>query len=227
MIWVKRHELQKLTVAPGIVVGATLTAIGCSLFLIATVSNTILLEQLTLIITILGLVWLLFGRSIFKAIWVPLSYLVFAVPLFSELLKPLVIHLQLASAALAALFLKAIDMPVFRSGILIGLPHISLKVARGCSGINHIVALFAIGVPLALFTKTTKVGRAIIILASLGIGIPLNGLRIALIGIWTYINPGSDPHGPMDLFLVSFVFTVGFVFLLFVSSLTKRFLPNT
>jgi len=222
IVWSKRKYLSGAPIQHSIIKGSLVTTVGCLLLLLGKLSHTILLQELSIIVTLLGLVWLLFGSIHLRYLYMPICYLILMLPLFSVIFAKQLIYLQLISTSIASGILTLIGVPVFKTGHFIHLPHIILNVTSECSGINHIIALVALSVPLAYVTQKTRLRRVVLVLSAFFIGILANGLRVALVGIWTYYNRNATIHGPSDIFLVSFVFIFGFITLLIISIITGK-----
>lgn len=218
MIWTKRGLIKRLEVSPNLPFGVVLTAAGCVLLITGKLSSILLLQYLSMVVTFLGLVWLLLGTNFLKAIWYPIVYIIFMFPIFSELLAVFSIYLQTVAAWIAYNILNVAGIAVYRHGIFLELPSVALEVARECNGINHIMALVSLAIPLAYWTQESWTKRLVLIAMAFPIGVIANGLRVAIIGFFAVYKPGGPLHGPYDLFYVSFIFFFGMFFLLFLSS---------
>lgn len=217
LIWEKRDLLRRLPVQPNLIFGSLLTVFGCFIFLSGKLSGTQLLQQISLVVTLLGAIWLVLGDRFFRALLVPVGYIIFMFGLFEEIFGSISIYLQSITAWIAFHLLNLTGWPIFLKGQIIELPHISLEVARACNGINHIIALVALAVPLAIMTQRTLTRKMSLILISFLVGIFANGLRVALIGVWSYYNKGGPVHGPFDTLYVSFIFFFGMGLLFIIS----------
>jgi EpsI family protein len=221
MIWVKRDQLRQLTASPQVLPGTAITVLGCLMLVTGKLSSTMMLQYLAMIVTLCGLVLLVWGRHYFKALLIPLLYLILMFPLMEELLVNFSTYLQSIAAVIGFSLLKLGGMPAFRSGHVIELPHITLRVARACNGVNHIIALVALGIPLAVWTQRTWPRRGLFILFAVFVALFANGLRVALIGVWTAYYPGSSFHGPFDIFYTFFILFVGMALLFLAAGLTR------
>jgi EpsI family protein len=217
LVWRKRKDLRELPRMPAHVPGALLTAFGCFLLAAGKLGSTMLLQQISMVPTILGLILLLRGPAHFRAFLIPVGYLVFITGIAEEVLGSAGIYLQTVSAWISAQVLALAGMPVLLRGTVIELPHIALEVVRACSGISHIVNLVALSVPLALLSLNSLPKKLLLVAAAFFIGIFANGLRIALIGVYTMVFPGGPLHGPGETLYVSFIFFLGMVVLILLS----------
>ena len=226
LVWRKRKDFKELPKNPAVLPGALLTGLGCFMLFAGRLSSTMLLQQVSMGPTLLGIIWLFLGFRYVKALLIPVGYLIFLTGFVEEMLGSVAIYIQTVSAWIAALLLVLFGMPVLLNGIVIELPHISLEVVRACSGINHIVALMALSVPLAMMSQRTAARKCLLVLAALLIGVFANGLRVALIGVYALYNEGADLHGPNETLYVTFIFFFGMVLLVALSHVMRKIGPR-
>lgn len=222
MIWTKRKEILNLKIHPNLLLGAVITAMGCLMLISGVFSSILILQYISLIVTLFGVAWLIGGTGYLKILWYPIGYLVFMFPLFDELLERYSFFFQTIAAWIAYNLLKFSGIAVLRNANFLELPNITLDVARECNGINHITALVSLAIPLGYWTQKTLLRRAILIIAAFLIGIFANGLRVAIIGFSSIYYKGSPLHGPYDLFYVSFIFFFGMAILIAISTLMMQ-----
>ena len=223
MLWARRSALREIPVRAEPLRGSVLLGAGCGMLVVGKAGSMIVLQEFAIIIAAMGLVWALWGRSCLKSVTFPLSYLVFTFPFFPALLGKHAAFFQNTSAFLAAKILSLGGMPVSREGEIITLPHVVLDVVRDCSGINHIIALMAISMPMAYFTLKSRWTKAGLVVSSFFIGIFANSMRIALIGVWTRFHPNADIHGPTSLLITSwFIMGFGLVLMVFAQLVFRK-----
>jgi exosortase len=121
--------------------------------------------------------------------------------------------------------LNALNVPVFQHSNYLDLPTISLEVARACSGVNYLVSIIALGIPLAYFTQKTWLRKIVLVLSGVIVGIIINSIRVTLIGIWAY-RGGEIVHGPLHIFQSFFVSVIGFIFLIIFAVILNK-IPYT
>jgi EpsI family protein len=225
LLWTKRSRLKQLSAEPALKSGFLLLMFGCLMLVAGKLSNTKLLQDISLPITISGITLLIGGTRYLRYTWFPIVYLYFVFGLFSAALNVIAIYLQCGAAWTASGILQLTGMPVARHGIILQLPHIVLEVQKGCSGQKHIFALMALAIPIA-FSRHRTLVAFILTGVAFFTGVLANGLRIAIIGIWTIDHPGSV-HGPHDIFYVSFILFSGMMFFLFASWSAERLWPGS
>jgi len=223
-IWVDRKRLMHIPIRPNLIGGMVLTFIGSFILLVGNISSVAILQQLSILVVIPGLVLLLLGTRYLKALSLPLGYLILMVPILDIVLDRIQWPFQLFSAMLSTKLLNLINIPVFRSANFLELPNITLEIAEVCSGVKYLVSIVAIGIPLAYFTQKLWWRRILLLGIAVLIGILVNGFRVVLIGIWAY-NGGEVLHGPLHMFQGLFVSVVGFIFLFFIVYIFSKIFP--
>lgn len=211
----KRLGDSKVLLRPSLLPGAIVFFAGNFIFLFGSVSGTRVLQQASLVVTLFGVCWLFFGTRSMKELWVPLAYLVFALPFSGELLLRYSSQLQNAAAWVAATCFVLTGMPVVHHGQILELPHITLEIALECNGVNHIVALMSLAVPLSYLSTASAFRKIFVTVFAFFLGIALNGIRVAMIGWWSVGHRGL--HGPVSMLFVSFIFFAGFLILAFLT----------
>ena len=223
MIWQKKEHLRQIPAQPNILIGVPLVTFGCFILIVGNLTSTLLLQGISFVFALLGLVWLILGNHHARVLWIPVGYLIFMFYLFEEVLANFSLYFQNTAAWIAARLLGLGGMPVALNGHLIELPHISLEVAKVCNGINHMLALVAIAIPFAFVSSLSRSFKIMVVAAAVVIGIVANGLRVAMIGIWSKYQPDGPLHGPFDIFYVSFILVFGLIVLALVRVVSIKF----
>jgi EpsI family protein len=225
-VWHKRNELKQIPVEPNVIAGFIVMIFGSLMLLTGHIGSVIMVQQISVLIVVPGIVLTLLGTNYLKALILPLSYLIFMIPPILDLFIGN-IHwpFQLFSATVAEKLLNILNIPVFREVNFLQLPNITLEVANICSGVRYLISIVAISIPLAYFTQRKNSLRLLLIVSAIIIGILINPLRIALIGMWTYYT-GQDVHGPSHIFQGFFVSQVGFVILFILAWVFSKIFSN-
>jgi EpsI family protein len=213
LIYVDRQKLKHLSLKPNLFGGLLLLSTGSLILIMGNVGAVVRLQQYAILLTIPGLVLVLLGTGYLRALALPITYLIFMVPILDVVISRIRFPFQFFSAKIASMFLNLLNIPVFREAQYLRLPNIALEVADVCSGINYLVSITALGVPIAVLTRWSWWRKILLVLFALMIGILVNPLRVALIGIWSY-SGGEGIHGPFHILNGLSVSVVGFVVLL-------------
>ena len=227
LLWDRRALLASTPVEPALVSGSLLFGTALAMLFVGHVGGVISLEQVSLIVAILGLVLLLFGKKMLARTVFPLVFLLFAIPIWDVVTNRLHAPFQLLSARIGASLLSAVGIPIRIEGVFIELPNMTLEVAQACSGVNFLVAILALALPQA-YLMLQGIGLQIFVAGFAAIvALVTNGLRVALIGLLAYtIGSGPDVHGPGHVLQGLSVAVVGFVVLFATIVLLSKLSPR-
>ena len=217
-VYKNRHLIQRRISYKQIFFGSILVIAAMIMLYFARGMSGFLLEGTSFLSAGIGIILMLFGINILKFLWIPIIFLAIGFDIFEYILQPLSIYFQLIAAVIAHFILNIIGIFNIQSGTIMDLSYITLIVDPSCNGINHLVALMALALIIIVINRKSHKNNIFLVLFSLFLGFILNGLRIALIGVWAFFFQGDLLHGPGNLFYVTFVFTIGTILLLWVSA---------
>jgi EpsI family protein len=191
--------------------GAGVVAAGLALLLLGRFVGVLGMQELSLVVTLLGLVLWLLGPGALRSLAFPILYLLIAMPVWDVVTERLYYPSQLFSARAAAYLIGALSIPVARQATYLYLPNVTLEVADACSGINYLIAVVAVGVPLAYLHFEQPVKRVALVTVAVATAVVANPVRVALIAILLYKGLTEQTHGPWHVLQGLFVSAVGFV----------------
>lgn len=210
LIWQERGRLKKIRSEPSFFPGFTIFVVGLIILIAGHTSRVVSLQGISIVVSLIGVTLLLLGWRYLSVLLFPLLYLLFMVPFWDRLTEPLHLPFQNFSAMIGTSLLQLIGIPAYRNAIYIELPNITLEVARVCSGVNNLIAVAAIAIPLAYITLHSWTRRLILFFSGIAIAIIGNWLRVTLIGVLSYYNYAGDSHGPYHILQGLTVSYVGF-----------------
>ena len=134
---------------------------------------------------------LIFGRQALRNARFALLFLVLMIPPPDLWLNYSVYLLQKGSADIAEFIFDLAGVPALRDGFVFHLAHLSIEVAKECSGIRSSLALLILALLVGhLFLKTFW-KQAVFVVVGLVIMIVKNGIRIATLTILAqYVDSG-------------------------------------
>lgn len=213
LAWLQRPALRRIPVAPALGPGLLWLVVATLLLLASQAGGVLTIGSIALILVLAGLVLLLCGSAYLKALAFPLIYLIFMTPVLDLLTEPLEWPFQLLAASMSVSMLQALGIPVLlENSIYIILPTVRLEVVRECSGAGLLIAVLAIGVPLAYLTLQAWWSRIILVVSSVMVAIVANWIRVTVMGVYAQ-SGGKDLHGPYHILQGLFVDWVAFAFL--------------
>lgn len=211
LLWTRRGPLSRLTPKPSWVAGGVALVLSTIMAATARIGGIQLLDQLAFLVAIAGCALLLFGAAYVKVGWAALAYLLLMVPVWDGFTEPLHGPFQLRSAEIGVWLLQLMGIPAHREGVFIELSAMKIEVARACSGVNYLVAVVALGLPLSYLFLKGIWRRLALLLFAMVVAALSNGLRVALIGLLLHFDIGSPLHGPFHVLHGLFVAGIGYV----------------
>lgn len=213
LVYIDRKRLEKIPVEPS-PWGLVLLFGGAIFLVLGTFSGLDFLRQISILFLVAGLVSAFWGMKILSAIRFPILYLLFMIPLPYILYNAIAFPLQMLAARGASAILNGVDIPVFREGNIIHLPHISLGVVQACSGIQSLVSLLAISVLLMKVLDLKGWTGLFFALSAIPVAVIANMFRIAATGVLgSFVNPALA-EGFFHLFSGWVVFLFAFLVLM-------------
>lgn len=211
MAWSRRDALMAAPLRPARLAAIPLLVVALAGLLAGALTAVQVAQQFAFVLTVPAIVLFLLGREQLRLLAPAIGYLLFMVPFWEAFTEPLHKPFQNNSAAIGIGLMHAVGVPAFREGEFITLPNISLEVARECSGVNYLVAVLALALPLSFVRLNSWPRRLVLIVSALSIAALANGLRVAMIGVLAYWDFGAPLHGPGHVLHGLFVAGIGYV----------------
>ncbi len=207
LIWGRRHEVMSLQPVPDRRALVLLALAGFG-WLMADAGGVRVVEQLALITILIAAVWAVLGWAVFMALFFPLMFLYFAVPM-GEFLIP---HLMEFTADFTVSALQLTGIPVYREGTFFSIPSGNWSVVEGCSGLRYLISSFTLGTLYAYLTYRSLGRRLLFALAALIVPVFANGGRAYMIVMIAHLSGMRLALG-IDHYIYGWVF-FGIVMLL-------------
>ncbi len=189
MVWHKKNILKAIEDRPSSS-GIIVIIFGMLCFLAGTIGSELFVMRSSMIITIAGMVIYLFGVKTFKAVLIPIIYLILMIPLPAIIWNKIAFPLQLFAAHLSSEMIQLIGIPVLREGNILHLANTSLQVVDACSGIRSLTSLLALSGAFAFIAPMKTIKKWILFFAAVPIAIVVNIVRLTITAVMaTYIGP--------------------------------------
>jgi exosortase len=211
--WERKRDLARATI-DGSWWGLLPLCLGAAALSVGRLGVELMAMRTGFVLTLIGLVLLLYGKEVFRILLFPLFFLFLMVPLPQSLVNVVAFPLQLLAATAAAEALHGLRIPALIEGNIIHLAHARLFVEEACSGLRSLMALLTLGVVFAYFFRKSNVERAILIASTIPIAILVNAFRVALTGILTHHYGEDAARGVIHDFQGVITFSLAFVVLL-------------
>ena len=131
IVWQRRDDLAAIKPEPNWW-GLLVVAWGGLQLVIATLGAELFTARMSLVVTLIGVVWTLGGAIILKKLAFPLFLLFFMVPIPAVIYSAATFKLQILASQLADNALTVLSIPVLREGNVLELPNQRLSVVDAC-----------------------------------------------------------------------------------------------
>ena len=182
LLWMRRDALTANIGEPSYL-GCVLILIAAALHITGELSAIWILSQVGFVIALMGIVLAIGGYSLLRIAFIPIAYLIFAIPLPYFIDATLTLKLQLLSSQLGVLFIRLFQIPVYLDGNVIDMGTYKLQVIEACSGLRYLYPLLSLSFLAAYLFHGALWQRAIIFLSAIPIAIGMNSFRIGLVGL--------------------------------------------
>lgn len=175
-----------------------------------------------MIATLGTIVLFLGGWKLVKYLWLPVAYLIFAVPLPQRYYVAITMPMRILASKVSTVLMNLVDgMEATANGVVIDVFYNGqrldppLNVAEACSGMRLLMAFLALGVAMAYLHYRPIWQRIVLLATTIPIAIFCNIVRVTVTGfIYVLGNPKyaqgiyHDGLGMMMLFLAFALYSV-------------------
>ena len=227
VIWWKRDGLKTMNVVPSRA-GLWVLGGGLLLYVLATSWLVNFVSALSMLVVLAGLSIYLFGLVVTRALWFPLAFLLYMVPLPKFSIIYITFWLKLLVASLAADFVEVVGIPVLLDGAYLALPNGVIEIENACSGLRSLIALTSLGAVYAYLAPLSTARKWILLVASVPIALAANLIRVVAMVLVSYrYGPRGRAFEWTDFTTGLLVFALAFVGLYLVSRVLKAWAPAT
>jgi exosortase D (VPLPA-CTERM-specific) len=182
LLWTRRDALLASIDRPAWT-GAVLILLAMVMHVAGALSAIFILSQLAFIIALLGITLAVGGFPLLRVAFVPIIFLIFAIPLPYFIDANLSLQLQLISSQLGVFFIRLFQIPVYLDGNIIDLGTYKLQVVEACSGLRYLFPLLSLSFLATCLFHAPTWQRALVLFSSIPITIAMNGFRIGVVGV--------------------------------------------
>ena len=165
------------------------------------------------------------GWRAIQALWFPLLYLAFAVPLPDSLIAAVTNPLKLWISNTAVDLLYLVGYPIASSGVTIQIGQYQLLVAQACAGLNSLITLSAITLFYVYLTHRAEWHYLLLLtLAAVPIAIFSNLMRVVILVLLTHYAGEAAAQGFLHYFAGMTTFAIALVSIYLIDKLAQQFL---
>ena len=219
--WQRRTLLAAAPLQPSLM-GLVIIFGGLITLFAGTLGAELFLTRISIPTVVTGMVLFVFGPGHLRILSFPIAFSLLMIPVPAIIFNQIAFPLQLVASTFGEQMLSGLNVPVFREGNVIVLPHTTLEVVEACSGIRSLVSLLTLGVVYGYFADPRLGVRATLVAATIPIAILANGFRVAGTGFAAHWYGPSAAEGFFHTFSGWLVFVAAFAMLVVVQIAASR-----
>lgn len=166
-----------------VVSGGLKIVFGLFLHGIAWFAHVLLLDVLSFIFVVRGLLLVFGGRGLHDALGFAVLFLIFSAPLPTSWYQPLALFMQQLVSSLSAFTLDLAGAAVWREGYYLHMAGYTMEVGEACSGLRQLTAMLALAVAMGKISGRGMLFRTVLAACALPIAIAANCIRVVLSGV--------------------------------------------
>jgi exosortase len=169
--------------------GAGVLSWGLIQAYVGSLAAELFLQRSAFLISLTGVLLMMGGAALVRALLFPLLLLLFMIPIPAILFNYVTFPLQILASRIAEFTLDALGIPVLREGNILELASQKLSVAEACSGIRSLLTLTFLSLVYSYFFDSKVWTRWALFFATIPIAILANSGRVTITGILSETNP--------------------------------------
>lgn len=194
LFWRAREVLVATDDTPMPKLGWGLVAFAVLLYAVGRSQSLFQFEVGSQIPLLAGLVLALKGHRAAKALWFPIFFVVFLVPIPGSMLDAILLPLKRQVSVIVETLLFQAGYPVARSGVVLTIGPYQLLIADACSGLNSMIALSGVGLLFVYLMQSRNwIYNGILLASILPTAFIANIARVLLLMLVTFY--GGDDAG--------------------------------
>lgn len=200
LVYRLRGDLARLS-PRGSPAGALMAIPPLLAWLVASLVEVQVVQQLALVAVLLAGTWAILGTPVARLLAFPLGFCFLAVPMGEGLIPPM----QAFTADVTVRLVELSGVPVYREGMQISLPSGNWRVVEACSGVRYLIASVTLGVLYAYLSYRQWWRRLLFVALSIALPIVANALRAYMIVMLGHLSNGRLAAG-VDHLIYGWVF---------------------
>ncbi len=213
LCWQRRNRWHYLTVNSSYL-GFFLLLPGLFFYVISIVAAADTIANISVMLTLAGVVILTFGPAVFKAYLFPYLFLIFMFPIPDALYLSLTNPLKLFASSISTSILQALGIPTFQDGNILQLANFQMQVVEACSGMRSLVTYLMLSTLLSNFLSNGFWKKCLLIISAIPIAFFNNILRITGTGVLARWYGQKVAQGFFHEFTGLATFVLGFFLIL-------------
>ena len=228
LFWQKRDVLlNSLNTNKQPLLGGLFFLFGLTSYLLGRSQDILILDVGSLLPMVMGLILMTKGFRALLAVWFPVFFLLFLLPIPGFILDAVTLPMKIAVSYVAESILYWFDFPVARKGVVLYVGPYQLLVADACAGLQTLISLEALGLLyLHLVKHDSFLRNCLLAVAIIPISFTANVIRVLALILVTYYFGDSVGQSYLHDFAGLFLFVVALSLIISFDTLLSKFLKN-
>jgi exosortase len=214
LVWRRRKQLALIPWTPKIW-GWLIILLSLIIYVIGVYAETVTMASLSMLSCLVGLILYFCGPAVLRALWFPIIFLLFMIPIPTPVYVSLTVPLQLYVTNVSVALVGVLGIPLNQEGNIIHLPETTLAVIDACSGLRSLLALMALSAMLSDLTLKRFALRIAQFLLALPVAIIVNIFRVVLTTLLAYKGSMAaiQGGGHVVIGISTFIFALAIVWI--------------
>ena len=222
LFWQNRQSLHPNAASTFPILGSASLMFGLLLYVVGRSQAIVMLDIGSQIFVFTGLILLTRGLPALKAMWFPIFFILFMIPLPGVFLDAVTMPMKMAVSYVAEHILFWFGYPVARTGVILQIGQYQLLVADACAGMHTLISLEALGLLYLNLVKHNSVFRNITLAVLIvPISFTANVIRVMVLTLVTYYFGDAAGQGFVHGFAGMVLFIVALTLIMSVDSLLQ------
>lgn len=207
--------------------GGLFFIVGLLLYLLGRSQDILIFDVGSLVPVVIGLILMTRGYKTLMAVWFPVFFLLFLLPIPGFILDAVTLPMKIAVSYVAESILYWFDFPVARNGVVLFVGPYQLLVADACAGLQTLISLEAMGLLyLHLVKHDSFLRNCLLALAIIPISFAANVIRVLALILVTFYFGDDVGQSYLHDFAGLFLFMVALVLIISVDTVLSKFIKD-
>jgi len=196
---------------------------GLLCYVVGRSQDILMLDIGSQIFILSGILLVTRGASTLRALWFPLFFILFMIPLPGFFIDAVTLPMKIAVSVVAEHILYWIDYPIARSGVVLQIGQYQLLVADACAGMHTLISLEALGLLYLHLVKHDSLFRNVTLaLLIIPISFTANVTRVMILTLVTYYFGDAAGQGFVHGFAGLLLFMVALSLIMLVDIIVQH-----
>lgn len=222
IFWNLRSKVVEAESKPLPLIGWPLALFGLACYTLGRAQGITLFEIGSVFFLLPGILLLMRGASALKAIWFPIFFLFFMLPLPGALVDMLTMPMKIAVSYVTEQVLYPLGYPIARNGVILHMGQYQLLVADACAGLHTLFSLEAMGLLYLHIVRHESWARnTLLAILIVPISFTSNVIRVITLTLVTYYFGDEAGQGFIHGFAGMVLFVTALLLIIATDSLLR------